>query len=81
MVAHPGRFAVTCDCGMVGGCRQPNAPTGAPDSGSHLCTLCDRHVVKFSNPTVSNTMQPASVEEANRLRDTNRKTIKSDRPA
>ena len=41
-----------------------------------MCTLCDRRVVKFSNPTVSNTMQPASVEEANRLRDTNRKTIK-----
>ena len=60
----PGHFAVKCGCGMVGGCRQPDAPAGTPSSGTHLCTLCDRRVVKFSNPTKSNMMQRASAEEA-----------------
>ena len=64
MVLPPGHFAATCGCGMVGGCRQPDAPAGTPGSGPHLCTLCDRRVVKFSIATTSNTMQPASAEEA-----------------
>jgi hypothetical protein len=45
-VLPPGHFAVTCGCGMVGGCRQPGAPARTPGSGSHLCTLCDKRVVK-----------------------------------
>jgi hypothetical protein len=52
MVLHPGHFAVKFGCGMVGGCRKPNAPTGTPWSGTHLCTLCERRVVNFSNPSV-----------------------------
>ena len=72
----PGHFAVKCGCGMVGGCRQPDAPAGTPSSGTHLCALCDRRVVKFSNPTKSNMMQRASAEEASRLRETKGKSIK-----
>ena len=77
MVMRPGHFAVKCGCGMVGGCRKPDAPAGTPSSsGTHSCSLCD-HVVRFTNPATSTSlMQPASAEEAKLLRDHAKKSIK-----